>query len=124
MSKKLRNLGKNYALAWKTGAKTHLTLIYFNNVKRGFEQERVKALAIAFLNENNIAQHITLNLGDMMTDRCILVLNEEILRLQQQLYVYFEALGFDLRALKPPHIDTRGDADDVQVVVETRFWNY
>lgn len=112
--KTARNIGKNYALALTTGKKTHLTLIYFNNVKRGFEQDRVKTLANAFLRdrhdgeEEDVRGTILLELGDMVSDRCIGVNNAELIRIQRQLYDFFLSLGYDLRPLLPLHIDLRG----------------
>lgn len=123
--KEARNVGKNYALALKTGEDTHITLVYFNNVKRGFEQERVKQLADEFLDRNAFPRSLALQLGEMLTDRCVSVENAELAQLQRQLHEYFVALGYDLRPLVALHVDLRGQNDSaVEKTIETRRWNY
>ena len=56
-----RNLGNNYALGWSTGNGTHLTLLYFEKVKRGYEQSRVKQLANEFLREHRVPEYASGN---------------------------------------------------------------
>lgn len=102
-----------------------MTLIYLNNVKRGFEQERVKQLAEEFLDRLQFPQTITLQLGEMLTDRCIAIENAELAQLQRELYEYFVSLDYDLRPLVALHVDLRGQNDSiVDRTIETRSWNY
>lgn len=109
-NKKVRNLGNNYPLAFKTPNGTHMTLIYFNNVKRGYEQERVNSLARAFMDEIKFPTVVKLELGEMIEpeERCVAIKNAQLIVLQKQLYDYFENEGFDLRPLRNLHIDLRG----------------
>lgn len=125
MSNSCRNLGKNYVLAWNTGNNTHMTLIYLENVKRGYEQERVKWLANDFLREQLKApETIELTLGEMMTDRCILVTNPLIKEIQEALYAYFTELGFTVRPLRSPHIDLRNQPKSiVTTTIQVSDWH-
>jgi len=122
--KQKRNIGNNYALALQTGGDTHITLVYFNNVKRGFAQERVKQLAEQFLDDVAVfPARVTLQLGDMMTERCIAVVNPELVAIQRELTTLFTTLGYDLAPAVPLHIDLRGKSDSlVQRLVDTRRW--
>lgn len=108
-----RNLGNNYVLAWKTGAGTHMTLVYLNNVKRGYEQERAKRLVDAFLAERGTPATIPLSLGPMATERCVSVKSEVLEQLQQALYDYLVSQGFSPRPLRPLHIDLRSQSTNV-----------
>jgi hypothetical protein len=103
-----------------------MTLVYFNNVKRGFEQDRVKQLADAFMEETNVPANVELQLGDNLTDRCVGVLNAELVELQRALFDHFVAHGFDLRPLVALHIDLRGStaSDSIERTINTRRWNY
>ena len=100
-----RNLGFNYSLAWNTGNNTHLTLLYFNNCKRGYEQNRVKQLAEDYMLKN-LDTNITLELGDMYSDRCVTVKNKKISYIQLELAKYFTSLKFEMSDVKQPHICT------------------
>ncbi len=126
-----RNLGTNSVLAWKTGGGTHLTLIYLENVKRGFEQERAKRLAEEYLNSQNVPEtlHLAQELGKgkelMWTERCASVVSEQIRQIQKGLWEHFTQLGFTVRALRPLHIDLRGqDVNIIADMVGTRDWHY
>lgn len=114
-SNSCRNLGNNYALAWKTGHGTHLTLLYFENVKRGYEQDRLKNLADDFIKESDLCINY-MDLGidfenpEMWTDRSVLVKSKDLLQLQKELFQYFQQKKFKLRPLHPLHIDLRGQS--------------
>ena len=77
---------------------THLTLLYFENVKRGYEQDRVKKLADDFIHCQKLADkcHNFMDLGidfenpDMWTDRSVLVSSKDLLQLQKEMFQYFE----------------------------------
>ena len=62
----------------ETGHGTHLTLLYFDNVKRGYEQDRLKNLADDFIKESDLCINY-MDLGidfenpEMLTDRSVLV---------------------------------------------------
>lgn len=122
-----RNLGTNYPLCWNTGAQTHMTLIYFENVKRGYEQERVKSLAEDFLTAENVPTQLILKSPNVkwtyFSDRCVAVHSLEIQQIQKDLWSYFTKLGFKLRALRDLHIDLRGQSDQIiNLTVGTRDW--
>lgn len=121
-----RNIGNNYALALKSGGNTHITIVYFNNVKRGFEQERVKTLAEEYLRQTQFPASVRIQLGEMVTDRCFAVVNDDLIRLQRELHAHFATLGYDLRAIVPLHIDLRGESvhDAVDDVISTTNWNF
>lgn len=118
-----RNVGNNHVVAWKTGGGTHMTLVYINNVKRGFEQERVKRIVNAFLAERQVNDTIRLPLGDMVTERCIAVQSDYLNELQQAIYNHLVSLGFSVRPLRPLHIDLRGQSHKVvQESVQIKDW--
>ncbi|CAB9523242.1 expressed unknown protein [Seminavis robusta] len=120
-----RNLGKNYALAWNTGGGTHMTLVYLTNVKRGYEQNRVKTLVEDYLDANEVPEQLLLRVGDMTTKRCVSVCNPEIAALQVALHDFLRERGFEMRPLRPPHIDLRGQSDVIlDETVGTRNWNW
>jgi hypothetical protein len=118
-----RNIGTNYCLAWKTGGGTHLTLVYIENVKRGFQQDRVKRLVQDLLDTMNVPPEIPLQTGPMMMERCIEIVTSDIIEIQLSIHECLERHGFRLRPLRPPHIDLRGQSETVlQTTVRTRDW--
>jgi hypothetical protein len=123
MSSSSRTLGNNYALAWKTGAEIHMTLVYINNVKRGYEQERVKELVNDFMEATQVPVEFPLPLGDMISTRCVSVDSSELEMLRQCIYEHLLAQGFDMRPLKPLHIHLRGGSA-VDSTVQIRSWNW
>lgn len=123
-----RNLGGNTALALKTGGGTHMTLVYIENVKRGFEQARVKQLVEDFFNEHKVPDNVDLELTeDMWTERCVAVGSDELQLLQQALFTFLTAEHkLSVRALRPLHIDLRGQPGSVvlQSVATRDNWLY
>ena len=120
-----RNLGNNYCLAWNTGGGTHMTLVYMENVRRGYEQDRARRLVEEFLEETGVPEQLELTLGEMMTNRCISVTSATIRGLQEAIYDFLAEHGFQLRSLRDPHIDLRGQSDAILVdAVLTRKRNW
>lgn len=105
MSKKVRKLGDGYSLAIKTGPYTHLTLVYFYNLKRGYEQSRVKEITNEYYAKNNI-DYIDLNInGEPYGNRCIRVTGK-IVDIVNDLSNLFSS--YDIDTCQIPHIDLRG----------------
>ena len=75
-----------------------------------YEQDCVKRLVNAFMEENNVPEQLPITLGDMITERCIVVTTEQLRNLRQSIYEYLGAQGFDIRPLRPLHIDLRGNS--------------
>lgn len=123
-----RNLGNNYALSWSTGNGTHLTLLYFENVKRGYEQSRVKQLAKEFLTNLQVPEYYKWKLDKtkLYSKRCVLVDDRYLTMLQEDMFKFFTSRKFTLRELKPLHIDLRGQAFESidQDGVYTCKWHY
>lgn len=145
--KKHRNLGNNYALAWPVVQENgysntspaddsrhgqyHMTLVYLNNVKRGFEQDRLKDLVNAFFDAQNVPETLTIEITDMLTDRCVSVESDYVDNLRKVLEGFLISKGFSLRELMPLHIDLRGDdlsklvnPSTKEITIETRKWNW
>ena len=102
-----------------------MTLVYMENVRRGYEQDRVRRLVEEFLEETGVPEQLELTLGEMMTNRCISVTSATIRGLQEAINDFLAEHGFQLRSLRDPHIDLRGQSDAILVdAVLTRNWNW
>jgi hypothetical protein len=99
-----RKLGNGYSLALNTGAGTHLTLVYFNNLKRGYEQDLAKSIAIDYFRVNGL-EEIELEFGDTHAKRSVRV-HGEIETIISDLRDLFTS--FDIDPDQIPHIDLRG----------------
>ena len=103
-----RKLGCGYSLALSTGNKTHITLVYFNNLKRGYEQSLVKKLALEYLSKQD--EIIELKYGGPCFKRSIHV-HGKIEQIQSDLIDIFSKMGFDVDNTergRTPHVDPRG----------------
>jgi hypothetical protein len=99
-----RKLGNGYSLALHTGNGTHLTLVYFNKLKRGYEQNLVKSITIDYFRANKI-EEIELEFGDLHESRSIRV-HGAIESIISDLKDSFKSFDIDLGHI--PHIDLRG----------------
>lgn len=102
---KTRKLGDGFSLALNTGNDTHLTLVYFFKLKRGFEQDLVKQKAVQYFQDKNIT-NIALEFGGTHNERSIKVLGE-IETVAKDLAELFSS--FDIDKNQVPHIDLRGN---------------
>jgi hypothetical protein len=103
-----RKLGDGYSLALNTGNGTHLTLVYFHKLKRGYEQDMVKQMASQYFADNDL-EIINLNFGELYNIRSVKV-HGEIERIVKELSELFNS--FDIDANQVPHIDLRGNSMD------------
>jgi hypothetical protein len=65
-----RKLGDGYSLALNTGNGTHLTLVYFYKLKRGYEQDLAKNIAMSYFKSKNI-ETVKLEFGDKYNERSV-----------------------------------------------------
>ena len=100
-----RKLGNGYSLALNTGAGTHLTLVYFHNCRRGYEQDLVKGMAAAYFQSANVTA-IDLELRGAHCERSVLVGGDLLVRVVRDLEQLFAS--FDIDRGQVPHIDLRG----------------
>lgn len=135
LTKKNRNLGNNYSLAWpisfpdatENSSDLHMTLVYINNVKRGFEQNRLKELVNAFFDDQEVPETLLLNVGAMLTDRSVLLQSEYVENLRGLLEDFLKSHGFNLRQSMPLHVDLRGSdipSNIKEILIRTRVWNW
>lgn len=103
-----RKLGCGYSLALNTGNNTHLTLVYFNNCKRGYEQDLVKSMADDYFQSRGITA-IDFDLGDKYNERSVRVCGAEIERIIKDLSQNVFS-RFDIDVNQVAHIDLRGNA--------------
>ena len=105
-----RNLGNNYSLALKTGGGTHMTLVYVVNVKQGVRTRPSKETMLEeFMEESGIPKELPLQTAEMISKRCIGVTSGDVRDLQKSIPNYLTELHFQVRALRQPHIDLRGN---------------
>lgn len=103
-----RKLGCGYSLALNTGNGTHMTLVYFNNCKRGYEQDLAKTMANDYFQARGITT-IDFDLGEKFNERSVRVRGAEIERIISDLTQNVYA-RFDIDSNQVPHIDLRGNA--------------
>lgn len=116
-----RKLGNGYSLALHTGCGTHLTLVYFNKLKRGYEQDMVKNMAREYFESNNITE-IDLEFDGSHAKRSVKVIGE-IEAIISDLQNIFSS--FDIDVNQVPHIDLRGnDVDDLNKVITINDFVY
>lgn len=107
--KRVIRKGNGFSLALNTGKGTHLTLIYFNRCKRGYEQDLIRQMAINyFLNENLVS--VKLELGDIIDKRRVLITSPLIQKIIDDFQVLFSS--FDIDLTQEAHIDLRGHSLD------------
>jgi len=99
-----RKLGDGYSLALNTGNGTHLTLVYFHKLKRGYEQDMVKQMASKYFTDNQL-ETIELNIGEPYNIRSIKI-HGQIEKIIKDLSELFSSFNID--ANQVPHIDLRG----------------
>lgn len=99
-----RKLGDGYSLALNTGNGTHLTLVYFHKLKRGYEQDMVKQMASKYFTDNKL-ETIELNFGEPHNIRSIKV-HGQIEQIIKDLSELFSSFNIDSNQV--PHIDLRG----------------
>jgi hypothetical protein len=129
--KNTRKLGQGYSLALDTGNGTHLTLVYFHQLRRGFEQNMVKQLAENYIYENCNSE-IYMRYDNVFLNeqkRCVVIKNHEIKSLQDGLQMLFYTnFSIDTTSIhaKTPHIDLRGtdynDLSDIIVLHPPKWW--
>ena len=97
---RVRN-GKGYSLALNAGPQgMHITLVYFNCCRRGYEQETVKNMAYAYLQELG-ETHVDITLGAPCYSRSVEVHSEMLERIRDELRELFSS--FDISA-EPQHL--------------------
>ena len=114
MTSKGRKLGLSYSLALKTvgkeGSETHLTLVYFNRLKRGYEQSLVKGIAENYFLKMGISK-VEIEFGKPCLKRSIEVKGEKISKISKDLYILFQrynvskepqCLHIDLKTVNRP----------------------
>jgi hypothetical protein len=107
-----RKLGNGYSLALKTSDNTHLTLVYFNNLKRGYEQNLVKNMCIEYFNDKNVLM-LCIDFGE----RSIKVLGK-VIDIVTDLEILFPSFYIDKDQV--PRIDLHGnDINNINIVVST-----
>ena len=115
-------LGQGYSLALKTGDGTHLTLLYFNRLKRGYEQEQVKMAAEEYFRQRGL-EHVNIEFGEIHEKRSIAVFGEidQVMKDLQQMFS-----SYDIDATQRAHIDLRGvDHNKLSKRVPTiNNWNH
>ena len=90
-----------------------MTLVYLENVKRGFEQERVKILATEIMQRHDIPDTLPLELSGMWTARCVEVTSAAALGLQRVLFDEMTQQGLRVTPLRQLHVDLRGQSREV-----------
>lgn len=103
-----RKLGCGYSMALHTGSGTHLTLVYFNNCKRGYEQDMVKQMASDYFASRNLTS-VDFTLGESYNERSVLVKGQIIESIVSDLTSKIFA-NFDIDRNQICHIDLRGAA--------------
>lgn len=101
-----RKLGDGYSLALNTGNGTHLTLVYFHRLKRGYEQDMAKRIASQYFADNGL-ETVKLDFGELYNIRSVKV-HGHIERIIKDLSELFRS--FDIDANQVPHIDLRGNS--------------
>jgi hypothetical protein len=109
-------------LALKTAEGTHITLLYFNRLRRGYEQESVKSTADEYFRQRDMP-HVTLAFGEIREKRSIRV-HGEIEQVIEDLKPLFSSYDIDLT--QQAHIDLRGvDSQKLSSRVPTmNNWNH
>lgn len=102
-----RKLGNGYSLALKTSDNTHVTLVYFHNLKRGYEQDMVKSMADDYFLSRG-RTHIDMVLGDNHGERSKLVLGD-VIDITKDLVELFST--FDIDKTQVSHVDLRGTSE-------------
>jgi hypothetical protein len=111
-----RKLGHGYSLAIHTGGGTHLTLVYFNNCKRGYEQDMVKQMASDYFQSRNLTT-VDFTLGDSYNERSVRVKGQVIESIISDL-THKIFTSFDIDQNQVPHIDLRGNTSTA--VIQTQ----
>ena len=99
-----RRCGDGFSLALVTGPNTHLTLVYFNMCRRGYEQNLAKQMAIDYFRSKNLT-NVDLILGERHNERSVCV-HGIIEKIILDLCDVFSK--FDIDRNQIPHIDLRG----------------
>lgn len=99
-----RKLGDGYSLALKVSEHHHLTLVYFNKLKRGYEQNLVKTMCNEYFCSNNILS-VPLHIGEKFGTRSVCITGQ-IEKITEDLSNLFS--GFNITKDQIPHIDLRG----------------
>ena len=118
-----RKLGSGYSLALKTGGdpETHLSLVYFHALKRGYEQERVKSIAAEYFAERGL-DVIELEYGESVFQRSVSV-HGVITDVIKDLAELFSS--YDIDAQQVAHVDLRGNRKgDLLTSVAVDSWLY
>ena len=63
-----------------------MTVIYCEGVKRGYEQTRAKELAHQLFAELELPVSLSLEVGDMVSERCVGVVSEQLHAVQQAMH--------------------------------------
>ena len=117
-----RRLGQGYSLALKTGEGTHLTLVYFNRLRRGYEQELVKSMSEKYFEQRGL-EYLELVHGEIHEKRSICIHGEveNVIKDLQQLFS-----AYDIDVAQQAHIDPRGlDPSQLPSRVPTKGnWNH
>lgn len=109
-----------YALMLDTGAGTHITLVYFYRLKRGYDQYLVTELARQYLLGEGY-DIIVMEYGPRWGP-CSIHVSGEIAEIQQKLIRLFLDFGYDIDLSvrsRTPHVDLKG----VPVAKLKRFVN-
>jgi len=124
---------------------THCTLVYFYNLKRGFEQNLVKTLAEEHIDKLELEEEIELIIEgkickglldksisieeykSLCSGRCILI-GGKITKLQEELIGLFQGMQYDIDTsdrARIPHIDPRGQNKSViltAIPLKNNWW--
>lgn len=130
MEKKTRRLGDGYSLALRTGHGTHMTLVYFPRLRRGFEQQLAQSIAAGYFEEHKI-ERIHVNYGDVVLERSIAVEgfaeNDPTITLAQiakDLRKLMQDNGLEVSASEQLlHVDPRGNAKLDRIIASVNNWN-
>ena len=118
-----RRLGNGYSLALKTGGSpgTHCTLVYFNNLKRGFAQTQVKQQAADYFASKGITS-VAVTYGGDCFKRSVEVCGD-LEQVSQDLLQLFG--GYDIQKEQLLHVDLKGNAPDdlLRTVSTVDNWN-
>ena len=117
MTSNKRKLGLSYSLALKTGGKekseTHLTLVYFDRLKRGYEQNLVKEIVENYFKKIGISE-VEIEFGKPCLKRSIEVKGKLIEKISKDLHIIFngynkfnvseesQCLHIDLKTVNKP----------------------
>ena len=100
-----------------------MTLVYFNHLRRGYEQEMVKAAADEYFQERGL-HHLDLKFGEIHEKRSIRV-HGEVEQVIKDLQQKFSS-SYDIDLTQQAHIDLRGvNPEKLSTVVSTSSnWNH